>query len=609
MPAALANQIAAGEVVERPASCVKELIENSLDAGAKAIQVSLVDGGIASIVVQDDGCGMDEADAKLAFSRHATSKLIHSRDLFRIATLGFRGEALASIAAVAKVSLQTRRPEATRGIQMIVEGTDKVDGPSIVGMPPGTRIEVQELFFNTPARLKYLRTVQTEQARSVEVVQRAALARPDVAFRCETGGHLLFQTPGRNDVRDVLSILYGVGEARQLIPFETSSPDYKIYGFLGRPTQSKSTRSHGHIFVNHRPIRNLAVHQAIVAGYQARLMVNRHPLYAVFIEMDPTLVDVNIHPHKAEVRFSEERDLCLLMQQAVKRALDEVLLVPSFQFGEPTADKRSEQQALSLQTSMPGRNENVRFDRNAIVRELPENPRSTSQQKHNRNDWSLPHANPASVEQRKLAVKDAAPAEAIHAVLANAPESPEARQERRPANWQLRPVGQALGMYIIADDGDALYIIDQHAAHERVLFEKFQKRMRQREICVIPLLTPLSRTLGPVEHALVMSNLDAFREMGLQFEPFGGLDVLLRTVPDVWEGLDADKLLDEVLAQLPARGTLKDVKDVLRDLIVMRACKAAIKANWYLSAMEMEALCQSLSELEDPFHCPHGRPV
>ncbi|MCL6518164.1 MAG: DNA mismatch repair endonuclease MutL, partial [Alicyclobacillus sp.] len=315
MSEVLANQIAAGEVVERPASCVKELVENSLDAQARHVRVVLEEGGIARILVQDDGTGMDEADLVLATARHATSKVRHVRDLQRIQTLGFRGEALASIAAVARVRLASRPHGAEQGVEVQVEGGERTNGPRPVGMPPGTVVEVRDLFYNTPARLKYLRAVQTEQARCLEVLQRAALARPDVGFRCETGGRVLWQTPGDSRPLSVMAALFGAGEAGQLLHVARATADYRIEAWIGRPTQARSSRAHAHLFVNRRPIRNPAIHQAVVAAFGQRLMTGRHPLYVMYLEMDPALVDVNVHPHKSEVRFSEERDLTALVQR------------------------------------------------------------------------------------------------------------------------------------------------------------------------------------------------------------------------------------------------------------------------------------------------------
>jgi DNA mismatch repair protein MutL len=609
MSEALANQIAAGEVVERPASCVKELVENSIDAGARNIRVVLEEGGISGITVQDDGHGMEDDDAVLAFSRHATSKLTSARDLFRISTLGFRGEALASIAAVARVRLQTRPVHQQAGIELTVAGSGMSDGPKPAGMPTGTHIEVRDLFFNTPARLKYLRSVATEQARCVEVVQRAALSRPDISFRCEVNGHVAFQSSGRGEDLDVIAALYGPGEAKQFVEVQGETHDYKIHGFLGRPTQSKASRAFGHLFINRRPIRNLAIHQAIVAGYHGRLMVNRHPMYALYIEMDAGLVDVNIHPHKAEVRFSEERDLCQSVQQIVRTALDETFLVPTIQIPAGQSLAREERRS-SYQTSLM-----------SPVMQRPVYDSADTRGKSNPANGAQPPTGPFSTRGR---TGQGVTRDEWNAVLSPAEPTPGAGDGRpsdascgdvepadrtRPASWQLRPIGQSLGMYIVADDGENLYIIDQHAAHERVLYERFSQRMQAREVRVMPLLSPFHLHATPEQHAVLMAKSSELGTVGLQFEDFGGRDVLLRTVPDVWDGLDIHQLAEAFVEDVCTWSRVPQLQETIREQIVMRACKAAIKANRHMSSMEIEALCGALSDLEDPFHCPHGRPI
>ncbi|TDY50564.1 DNA mismatch repair protein MutL [Alicyclobacillus sacchari] len=599
MSAALANQIAAGEVVVRPASCVKELIENSLDARARAIQVHLREGGIAEIVVIDDGQGMDEQDAALAFRRHATSKVYEPRDLVRIRTLGFRGEALASIAAVARVRLTTRAVGAETAVRVAVDGGEM--GPlETVGAPVGTRIEVRDLFYNTPARLKYLRTVQTEQARSVEVVQQAALSRPDVAFSCQTEHHVLFQTPGNGDVRTVLAALYGVGEAKQLLELSAASNDYRVHGLIGRPTQARSSRGYAHLFVNGRPIRHPGIHQAVIQGYQNRLMVGKHPMYALYVEMDPSLVDVNVHPHKAEVRFSEEQDVARLVSQAVAAALDGTLLAATpVRTRQPHA---TTVQPLAL---------DWRGARDGQVTPANTSPMPAPADKAVREGLTEmyrtgePARSSGRPEPTKAQFADESATPAHH--VSSGDVEPTDR-DGWPADWSLRPIGQALGMYILADDGESLYIIDQHAAHERVLYEDFSRKLRERGVFAMPLLAPLELTLSPVAFARAMAVQQELADMGLTYEPFGAQQIVIRAVPDIWQGLDVERLAVDVFDDLQAlKGD--SVIEQMRLCVATRACKAAVKANWTLSPPEMEALCRSLVKCQDPFHCPHGRPI
>jgi DNA mismatch repair protein MutL len=625
MPPALANQIAAGEVVERPASCVKELVENSLDAGARVIRVSLQEGGIGRIVVADDGVGMDPEDAVLAFARHATSKVVHPRDLFRITTLGFRGEALASIAAVARVTLQTRPHGAEHGVIVRVEGSDQPSAPEPVGMPPGTRIEVRDLFFNTPARLKYLRSVPTEQARSVEVVQRAAMARPDVSFVCETDGRSAFRTGGRGDLLEVLAVLWGVGEAEQLLRVEAGTPDYRVWGYVGRPAQSKASRSHGHLFVNGRPIRNALLHQAVAAAYGSRLMVHRHPVYALHVEMDPSLVDVNIHPHKSEVRFSEERDVAEIVRRAVAQALDRATLIPDARVGI-----RSHETTRNIEAANPSLARGARVGRQQALfpvsssRPSPEvrealhralQPVDSKQSellqegaKSGQDKAAESPVEPGGGGEdrvREVPPSERQDARSLGSVDGEGQESGQ-KSDGLPA---LRLVGQVLGTYVVAEAEDALYLVDQHAAHERVLYELFSDRLRQRSVKPMPLLTALTFRLLPGERAALEQCRDVLSECGFEVEDFGGSDVVVRTVPDVWEGLDIPGLAERLLRELPDLLARPDPRSALHEWLATRACKAAVKANMRLSEVEIQALLESLAHVRDPFHCPHGRPV
>ncbi|WP_303797994.1 DNA mismatch repair endonuclease MutL [Alicyclobacillus macrosporangiidus] len=632
MSEALANQIAAGEVVERPASCVKELVENSLDAQARHIGVTLEDGGIARIQVQDDGIGMDADDLLLATARHATSKIRQPRDLTRIQTLGFRGEALASIAAVARVRMASRPHASEQGMQVEVAASQLVSGPRPVGMPPGTVVDVRDLFYNTPARLKYLRTVQTEQARCLEVLQRAALARPDVAFRCETSGRVIWQTPGDGNPLSVMAALFGAGEAKQFLHATRRTADYAVEAWIGRPTQARSSRAHGHLFVNRRPIRNLAIHQAVASAFGQRLMTGRHPVYVLYLEMDPALVDVNVHPHKSEVRFSEERDLAALVQQVVRQALDDAFLVPSIRMAP-----RTETQAATA--PLPLEQSEAQPSGPVATREFWPSPEPVPP-----NQRMCPETegrSPGVVRERPVVRPEprgeAIPVERWQAILAGgaageaygpdpgrvhpeqagnhipvATPGETAPADEDPAKSRLaklRPIGQALGTYILAEDGENLYIIDQHAAHERVLYERFRDRMRAARVGRLPLLAPIPVHLSPAEADRIRSQLAELQEAGLEVEDFGGSDVLVRTIPDIWDGLDAPRLAEEVVRSLAEDGAQADAREALRERIVLRACKAAIKAHDHLSDEEIAALCQALAGLEDPFHCPHGRPV
>ncbi|MCL6593483.1 MAG: DNA mismatch repair endonuclease MutL, partial [Alicyclobacillus sp.] len=565
---------------------------------------------IARIVVQDDGEGMDRDDLLLACARHATSKIRQARDLFRVQTLGFRGEALAAIAAVAHVTLASRPPAHTSGLMLTWSGGQLKAEPTPIGMPPGTRVEVRELFYNTPARLKYLRSVQTEQARCLEVLQRAALARPDVAFQCVINGHVAFRTPGDGQPLSVLAALYGPGEAGQLLSWAATDRDYTLHAWLGRPAQAKSSRHHGHLFLNTRPIRNLALQQAVVAAYGQRLMVGRFPLYALYLTLDPGLVDVNVHPHKAEVRLSEERDLAAFVQAQVAAALAQAQLVPAGPDPRPATEQGRASSAVAHRPTAP-----VFAPRRHSTAWSPGPAVSTQQ-------TGLPLPSSRSRPSADCVLAALAPAQAASMAVQESGQRAEAGQVREqptpvaassasPESGKLpalRLIGQALGLYVLAEDGEHLYIIDQHAAHERVLYERFLKRLQARTVRPLTLLTPLPLRLTPAEHAAVCERQAELQSCGFTVEPFGGSDVVVRSVPDIWEGLDLHRLAEDVLRKL-AEDRSAGVLTALQPQLALQACKAAVKANQRLSAPELEALCSSLAEAEDPFHCPHGRPI
>ncbi|WP_245530460.1 DNA mismatch repair endonuclease MutL [Alicyclobacillus acidocaldarius] len=601
----MADQIAAGEVVARPASCVKELVENSLDAGATRIEVSLAEGGIACVTVVDDGEGMSPEDAVLAFHRHATSKVHEPRDLARIRTLGFRGEALAAIASVARVRLITRARGEESGVLVRVEGGE-IHPPEPIGAPFGTTMEVRDLFFNTPARLKYLRSAQTEQARSVEVVQRESLAHPEVAFVCRTERQVLFQTPGRGDAREVWAALYGVGEARMLIEVRGTTGDYALRGYVGRPTQARSSRQHGYLFINGRPVRNPAVQQAVERAYGERLMVGRYPVYALYLEMDPALVDPNVHPQKWEVRLSEERDVCHLVESAVRAALDNAMLTaaPRVRTSAPLASPVP----LNLPEESAGPSEMRQSPSPAT--DPKERPRVLARSPSFGQGPGRTAA-PREAWESALAVRESAAAqvEIEHGTRESQAEG-DGRDvpQERPADWRLRPIGQALRMYILAEDGNDLYIIDQHAAHERVLYEDVLDAWQQGDIQPMPLLTPLELSLTPSAFEEVMARREELLALGFEIDPFGVHTILVRTIPDSWQGLDYAALVRDVLDDLASMGPKATARDIMHRLAT-RACKAAIKAHDSLTMPEMEALCRRLTRARDPYHCPHGRPI
>jgi DNA mismatch repair protein MutL len=638
----LANKIAAGEVVERPASVVKELLENAVDAGANRIAVEVEQGGLTLIRVTDNGCGMDREDAVLAFERHATSKIREDKDLFRIRTLGFRGEALPSIAAVSRVEVRTRPQEQADGTRLRIHGGNIVE-QEVTGAPVGTEITVRDLFYNTPARLKYLKSIQTELGHVIDAVQRMALAHPEISFQFRHNGHSLLQTPGDGKLLHVVAAIYGREIAKQMMMIEWEDADYRIAGFSSFPEVTRSNRNHCLFFVNGRSIRSYQLLRAVQDAYHTRLPINRYPICVLHLGMDPTLVDVNVHPAKLEVRFSEEQDVAARVQEAIRQALVKGTFIPkvavrtrekergtqvewalaerggsaqppvtprtSYTRGntaamrEPISNERIREAALEAYRPLEGRKDGGGDTAGHVSEEkkgAPEGPFARQE------DPSIRKEGSSARPDGTLLQEEDRPAERNSSTGTELPE--EADRGENPRFPRLRAVAQALGMYVIAQNENGLYIIDQHAAHEKILFEKFSRRMAERKIQPLSLLVPLTLEVTPGEAEILANRLPYLKACQIDVERFGGTTFLVRTVPDLWEGLDAGRLTRELIDDL-LQGTYKDPRAAIEHLVITKSCKAAIKANQWLSLPEMQALCDQLLELENPFHCPHGRPI
>jgi DNA mismatch repair protein MutL len=640
----LANKIAAGEVVERPASVIKELLENAIDAEATEIVVEIEQGGLDLIKVSDNGIGMLPEDALTAFERHATSKIHQEKDLYRIRTLGFRGEALPSIASVAKVEMRTRTAQMNEGTLVRIEGGQRV-AHEVVAARKGTEFAVRDLFFNTPARLKYLKSIQTEVGHVLDTVNRLALAHPHISFLFYQNGRQVLHTPGDGVLLHAVAAIYGHETAKQMLPVEWADYEYKVSGAVGFPELNRASRHHCSFFVNGRYVKSYALFNAVQEAYHTRLPINRYPVCMIHLELDPSLVDVNVHPNKLEVRFSEEKDVVRAVRTAVEQVLQGQTFIPkgtAKSFGEKV---KSFQGELDLQAQPTEANEEERVQSyssrsaaslldTAFIR--PAHLPSGNGQGQNgpKDKSSLPGGGQVVREtptafRRKSEMSVRGQIEAALGSYGRPEGAPEADagvaamvaepglvggaeaqmpQEKRKVP-QFRPVAQVLGMYVIAQDETGMYIIDQHAAHEKVLYEKFTKKMRERTIRPLPLLVPLTFELTVAEAEVLKPKLTLLNEMKIEGEHFGGTTFLVRSVPDIWDGLEVQRLLQELIDELLHEGNALDPRRMIEDKIIMKACKSAIKANQWLSMPEMVALCDQLRELDNPFTCPHGRPI
>jgi len=544
LPDALVNKIAAGEVVERPASVVKELVENSLDAGAERITVATQGAGRQLIAVTDDGHGMTPEDCRLALERHATSKLRDEQDLAAIATLGFRGEALPAIFAVSRLSLASRARGAPRGYLIVGEG-GVVREQGEADVAEGSTVEVRDLFFNTPARAKFLKSPQTEQAVILRVVTQLALAHPGVHLRLTANARLALNVPRAGSLRDRLGGLYGFGLAAKLLPVEAEGGGVRLEGLVAPPSLARTHREDIHLIVNGRAVRDTLLGQALVEAYRPLLPRDQFPLAVLVLEVDPGAVDVNVHPTKAWVRFRQARALHDLVYDAASRALRQLEAVPSRTVASPVA------------------------------------------------------APP-------LAAASAAPA-------AGSAEAQASLFREREAGWEGgglfgRPIGQIEGTFIVAYTPDEVFFIDQHVAHERVLFERLRQELEGGPLAGQVLLFPQPLELAPARRRAVEGAMPDLARLGFVLEGFGGGTLLLRAVPPMLRGDEPQRLVDDLARELDEAGG-RAGSPLLDRLLAFVACRAAIKAGAPLEREEMARLVGDLAATTTPFYCPHGRPV
>ncbi len=570
------NQIAAGEVVERPVSVVKELVENSLDAGAGRIIVELEEGGLSSITVVDDGSGMSEEDLLLAFERHATSKIRSVSDLSRIGTLGFRGEAVPSIAAISRMFFTTRVPQAINGTRAEMEGGALVNVVS-AGCPPGSTVVVKDLFFNTPVRKKTMKSPSFEVSLCGETISRLALTRPDVSFELRANGRRVFYSTGSGSLLDTLISVYGAQQAREMIPVDAAASGTRVKGFTAKPALSRSSRNHITTIINGRYVQCAAVKGAVEEAYRTLLPRGRSPVAVLELTVAPELLDVNVHPAKLEVRLLEEKEVAALVTRSLKDALRIRTTIPSLNIYQTAAGGRKEnrnneykqqvkvefdQKKEELNIGLKEESQPIVDHFESIAMELP-------------NDAAAEEKNDCVSTQNKLPVLN---------VLA----------------W-LKPT------FILAGGDDGLYLIDQHAAHERVLYEECLANEMEKPVQY--LLLPETLELDYREVAILSERIIWFNEAGFLIEHFGGNAFLIRGVPPHFPESQAKEFLLNMLDYFRERGPGASQIEFFNHIASVIACRNAVKAGERLSQSSMEALLDRLTRTENPFTCPHGRPT
>lgn len=611
----IANLIAAGEVVERPASVVKELLENAVDAGASQITVEIRDGGMTFLRVTDNGCGMAQEDARTAFLRHATSKLREAEDLSAIVTMGFRGEALAAIASVSRVDLLTKTAGSLSGISLHLEA-GAITEEAEAGCPDGTTIIVRDLFYNTPARMKFMKSDTVEGSRVAAAVQLQALAHPSVAFRFLRDGKEALSTPGTGKLEAAVYCVYG-RECARMVPVDSRWDSYSLTGFVSKPTDSRPSRSLQTFFVNGRPIKSRLLVSALEEAYRNQIMVGKFPTCVLHLTVPANAVDVNVHPAKTEVKFLNEKAVFDCTHYGVLGALNKTPDRPQMQFKPAPAPAEAPQQPSK---AAPVKQES--FFRTMTPEEYKTFSAAVSNASQPKRETAAAAA--AKIERtgapplrEHIMMPQITPGEPSKAVPMSEPKpeprpepapKPEAEQTELPmpkeVPWRL--VGELYRAYVIVEQGEDAFLIDKHAAHERILFDKL--KANQEKISAQALISPIPCRLSPESAAELLANRSLLDELGFEIEEFGDNTVLLRQIPMDLVPEDASDALDALAADLLIGR--RESRDTVRDeLLHTVACKAAIKAGWHTDEQELLALVNQVMSREDLKYCPHGRPI
>ncbi|MGN6712064.1 DNA mismatch repair endonuclease MutL [Anaerocolumna jejuensis] len=665
------NQIAAGEVIERPSAVVKELVENSVDAGATVITVEIKEGGISFIRITDNGSGIEESDMPYVFLRHSTSKIRNADDLLRIKSLGFRGEALSSIAAISQVELVTKTAESFTGIRYLIDGGVE-KGTENIGCPSGTTFIIRNLFFNTPARRKFLKSPQTEAGYIQDFMERIAISHPEISFKFIISGQIKLHTSGNNNQRDVIYHIYGRDITSHLVSVKSEEHSFSMSGFIAKPAISRGNRNYENYFINGRFVRNPIIYKAIEEAFKPYIMLHRYPFTALMLTVDTELIDVNVHPAKLEVRFKNGEELFQFIYKSLKNTLEgrdlitEVYLTKEEEkekvnqkLPEPFEIKRRQEEERSYQApqrNFPGTNasqadpaikEAIRETEIGRLKAYVDSAPSFLQENMDRRraegqegeELLLEEAAyPKSISQafteqlvQKIseeaadgAAKEADGDMAGEAAFESAKEidgyaaggitgdAASAYEQisflSREAVTGHKIIGQLFNTYWIVEFGDKMFIIDQHAAHEKVLYERIVKKLKEKEHFSQQLMPPIILSLNMREKEALVNNLDFLTEAGFEFEEFGGKEYAVRAVPgDLYNLVHYDVLI-EIIDGLTEEG-YNNTPEIILDKIASMSCKAAVKGSHKLSVEEAHALIEQLLTLENPYNCPHGRPV
>ena len=630
------NQIAAGEVVERPASVAKELVENAIDAGATAVTVEIKEGGISLLRVTDNGCGMEKDDIRTAFLRHATSKIKTALDLITVGSLGFRGEALSSISAVAQVELLTKTKDAFVGSRYVIEGGEEKAFEE-AGCPSGTTFLVRNLFYNVPARKKFLKTAMTEGGYINELMERMALSRPDISFKYMNNGKTVLHTTGGNELKDIIYHIFGRDIAMSVLPVKYPKDEFgiEISGYIGKPVIARGNRTQENYFINGRYIKCAIINRAIEDAYKSYMMGHKYPFTAIHITVPPEFIDVNVHPAKMELRFSNNEAIYHAIYQVIRDTLSgknmivpvslsekedkkeqkrEVLQQQKVSVPEPFEVKRREQLIHSAEQHKATTEQKMQilYD---VVKENRENVPENKESVFVKEEKTEYHAEPGiqiipEISQStnvdlQIQKESETKSEPVKPEQISLPADLLAKDNRK----EFTLIGQLFATYWLIEMEEQLFIIDQHAAHEKVLFERTMEKLRkQEEVLSQSIMPPMILSLTMREAECLKKNLSVFERLGFGIEEFGGLEYKITEIPADMVTVDSKELLTEVLNTLLSDREFKNA-DVLLEKVASLSCKAAVKGNHRMSEAEARQLISDMLTLENPYHCPHGRPT
>lgn len=594
------NKIAAGEVIERPAAVVKELIENAIDAGSNAITAEIKEGGIPFIRITDNGMGISKEEVPIAFLRHSTSKIRSVEDLIQVSSLGFRGEALSSIAAVAQVELVTKTSESLTGLRYMIEGGEEKSIEEI-GCPEGTTFIIRNLFYNTPARRKFLKSPTTEGGYISELVERLAISHPNVSFKYIVNGQIKLQTSGNNNVKDILYHVYGRELTSNLLSIDGEGEHIKVTGYIGKPIISRGNRNYMNYYINGRYIKSSMIHKAIEEAYKSYTMSHRYPFTALHIDISSEMIDVNVHPTKMEIRFKNHEEVYEVIHQSIKEALAGKNLIPEIALTTPMKEEKK----ISNIPEPFEKNRRESYQKSMVF--IPEEVKHTEIGKlHDTPDIVMHETEEESSKGilKEMVKEDSDYNSKLSVQLSLFEDSILSKEGRK----NVKIIGQVFATYWIVELQDKMYIIDQHAAHEKVLYEKIMKGIHNKEYSSQMISPPIIVALNIREEEVFLKHYKELQMLGFEIESFGGKEYSIQAVPADMYGIEPRDLFIEIIDGL-VEYTPTNNQDITLERIATMSCKAAVKGNNTISRHEAESLINQLLDLDNPYHCPHGRPT